>query len=289
MLGHKVFQVLRERYPTTLGTLARSRRDATLRTVELLQGDDVLENVDVTDHRVLQATLRERRPDVVVNCVGIVKQRDAAKMPVPSIAINALLPHVLLELTSSWGGRLIHISTDCVFDGKRGGYTEADRPDADDLYGRTKAMGEIGTAGEAGALTLRTSIIGREVASFQSLLEWFLAQRGRTVHGYTRAVYAGVTTNHLAALVAQIVGDHPRLSGLFQVVSAPISKYDLLCQLRGAFDCRVEIVPDDTLLCDRSMQGGKLREAIGYVCPPWSDLVRELACDSTPYDRWRGR
>jgi dTDP-4-dehydrorhamnose reductase len=287
MLGHKVFQVLRERHPGTMGTLLGSRRGAEIRKVELLSGDDVLENVDVTDRRALEGTLRERRPDVIVNCVGIVKQREAAKMHVPSIAINALLPHILVETSAGWGGRVIHFSTDCVFDGKRGSYTEADWPDAADLYGRTKAMGEIGVEGETNALTLRTSIIGRELASFQSLLEWFLARRGGAVRGYTRAIYAGVTTNHLAGLVARIVSDHPRLSGLYQVASAPISKYDLLCQLRDAFDCRVEITPDESLFCDRSMRGDKLREAIGYVCPSWADLVRELADDATPYERWR--
>ena len=141
--------------------------------------------------------------------------------------------------------------------------------------------------GKPNALTLRTSIIGRELATFQSLLEWFLAQRGATVRGFTRAIYAGVTTNHLAALVSQIIGDHPRLAGLYQVASTPIPKYELLGLLRDAYGRRVEIVADDSFVCDRSMRGDRLREAIGYSAPPWPELVRELAADPTPYDRWR--
>jgi dTDP-4-dehydrorhamnose reductase len=287
MLGHKVFQVLRQRYPGTLGTMVGSRDARPFHKVELLRGADVLENVDATDRRALERTLADRRPDVVVNCIGIVKQREAAKAAIPSIEINSLLPHVLVEICSGWGGRVIHFSTDCVFDGKRGQYTEADRPDAEDLYGKTKALGEIGLAAEPNALTLRTSIIGRELATFQSLLEWFLAQRGRQIRGFSRAIYAGVTTNHLATIVARIISDHPHLSGLYQVASTPISKLDLLGLLREGYGVRVEITPDDSFVCDRSMRCDKLHEAIGYTAPPWPELVRELAADPTPYERWK--
>jgi dTDP-4-dehydrorhamnose reductase len=287
MLGHKMFQVLRQRYPGTLGTMVGPRDAHPFRSVELLQGGDVLENVDATDRRALEKTLADLHPDVVVNCIGIVKQREAAKAAVPSIEINSLLPHLLVEICSGWDGRVIHFSTDCVFDGKRGQYTEADRPDAEDLYGKTKALGEIGLAGETNALTLRTSIIGRELATFGSLLEWLLGQRGRQIRGFSRAIYAGVTTNHLATIVARIIADHPHLSGLYQVASTPISKLDLLGLLREGYGVRVEITPDDSLVCDRSMRCDKLHEAIGYTAPPWPELVRELTADPTPYERWR--
>jgi dTDP-4-dehydrorhamnose reductase len=287
MLGHKMFQVLRRSHPDTLGTIAGSRRDPRIARVDLLQTDAIRENVDATDSRALTSTLRDVRPDVVVNCVGVVKQRDAAKRAVPSIAINSLLPHVLVEACAEWNGRVVHFSTDCVFSGKRGDYTEDHASDAEDLYGQTKSLGEIGSAGEPNALTLRTSIIGRELAHFQSLLEWFLAQRGGKVRGFTRGIYAGVTTNHLAALVARIVAEHPRLAGVYQVASTPITKYDLLCRLREAYGIQVDITPDTDFFCDRSMRGDKLRAAIGYVCPPWPELVAELASDPTPYERWR--
>ncbi|MGA2988810.1 MAG: sugar nucleotide-binding protein, partial [Terriglobia bacterium] len=148
------------------------------------------------DFNALEATLSALRPDYVVNCVGVIKQRTEAISPIPSITINSLLPHKLAQMAARWGGRIIHFSTDCVFSGKRGWYTEEDPSDAEDLYGRSKFLGEVVVAN---ALTLRTSIIGRELVEHRSLLDWFLAQNHKTVHGYRRVIYSGVTTNYLAA------------------------------------------------------------------------------------------
>lgn len=287
MLGHKMLQTLRLRYPEVLGAVFGTRDSSGLRKVDLLQGPGILEHVDASDRACLESILGSERPDVVVNCVGVIKQREDARRPVPAILLNTLLPHDLVRICSAWGGRVIHFSTDCVFDGKAGNYSEDDLPNAEDLYGRTKALGEIGLWGEPNALTLRTSIIGRELAHFQSLLEWFLSQRGKTVRGFTRAIYSGVTTNHLASIVSRIISDNPKLSGLYQVASAPISKHDLLCMIRDAFGLQLEIVPDDSTTVDRSMRADKLRQAIGYECLPWSSLVKELAEDATPYERWR--
>jgi dTDP-4-dehydrorhamnose reductase len=184
-------------------------------------------------------------------------------------------------MAARWGGRVIHFSTDCVFSGKRGGYTEEDPSDGEDLYGKTKFLGEVAVAN---ALTLRTSIIGRELTEHRSLLDWFLAQNHNTVRGYRRVIYSGVTTNYLAELVASIIQEHPGLHGMYQVASEPISKYNLLSLLRDAYRLDVEIVPDDGEVSDRSMKGDKLLAAIGYRCPPWPVLVRQLAEDDTPYE-----
>lgn len=237
----------------------------------------------MADFPALRGWLSSVRPAFIVNCAGIVKQRSEARDPVPSITVNSLLPHQLASAAAGWGGRVIHFSTDCVFSGDRGNYTETDLPDARDLYGRTKFLGEVASEN---ALTLRTSIIGRELAGRLSLLEWFLSQRGRTIRGFKRVIYSGVTTNHMAALVADIIRAHPALTGLYQVAAAPISKYDLLCLVRDSYGIDVTIVPDVEEVSDRSMTGGKLREAIGYVAPQWPELIGELASDPTPYDRW---
>lgn len=287
MLGHKMFQVLRERFAGTVGTILGPLSGRPLAGAELLRDPGIQKGPDATDSRALGSFLRPLRPDVVVNCVGIVKQRPDAKSPIPSIAVNSLLPHVLAQMCQEWGGRVIHFSTDCVFSGRRGEYTETDESDAEDLYGKSKFLGEVGGPGEDNALTLRTSIIGRELSHFQSLLEWFLAQPGPTVRGYTSAIYAGVTTNHLASLVADLIADHPRLNGLYQVASSPISKYDLLQLLRDAYGRNVDVIPDASLSCNRSMRGDRLQAAIGYCCPPWPTLVAEMAADPTPYQRWR--
>lgn len=284
MLGHKMFQTLKARYPQTTCTLQGKLNDSPYRQIELFRQGGVLEKVDAADLSGLARILEEHRPDYVVNCVGIVKQRGEAKAYIPSITLNSLLPHWLAETCRRWNGRVIHFSTDCVFSGRRGGYKDDDPSDAEDLYGKTKFLGEV-TADNA--LTLRTSIIGRELAHFQSLLEWFLSRNHSSIKGYRRALYSGVTTNHLAEVVASLISDHPKLSGLYQVASNTISKYDLLCLLRDAYQLDVEIIPDAEFFCDRSLVGTRFHQATGYICPPWPDLVAQLATDPTPYQDWR--
>lgn len=283
MLGHKMFQTLRERFDDTFCTVRKDIRKSPFDRVELLQGKNVITGVDVTDFPALDAMLSAFRPGFVVNCVGVIKQRAEALAPIPSITINSLLPHKLAEMAASWGGRLIHFSSDCVFSGRQGCYVEEDFSDAEDLYGKTKFLGEVAAAN---ALTLRTSIIGRELSEHRSLLDWFLAQKQRTIRGYRRVIYSGVTTNYLAELVASIIQEHPTLNGKYQVASEPISKYDLLCLLRDAYGLEVRIEPDDEEVSDRSMSCDRLREAIAYKCPPWPVLTRQLAEDNTPYEKW---
>lgn len=284
MLGHKMFQVLRARYPETCCTIRGSLDEPFYRRIDLFRHGTVLEKVDAMDLSALRRTLREIRPGFIVNCVGVIKQREEAKAAIPTITLNALLPHQLAEYAQEWGGRVIHFSTDCVFSGNRGGYTEDDPSDAEDLYGKSKHLGE---ATAENALTLRTSIIGRELSHFRSLLEWFLAQEGKSVRGFRRVIYSGVTTNYLARRVGDLIGDHPRLSGLYQVTSAPISKHDLLCLLRDAFKLDVGIVPDEQEVSDRSMVGDRFMKATGYACLPWPELASDLADDPTPYGKWR--
>jgi dTDP-4-dehydrorhamnose reductase len=284
MLGHKVLQRLSTDHEV-IGTLRRSRAEDPYRRIPFLQADGVVDGVDASDFDGLTDLLDRTRPDVVVNCVGVIKQRAAATSPVPSITINSLLPHVLADRCEALGARLIHFSTDCVFNGRRGGYTEGDVSDAEDLYGRTKFLGEV--AGRPVAVTLRTSIVGRELTHFRSLVEWFLAQEGGTVGGYRRALYSGVTTGVMADVVAGLITDHPGLSGLYQVAGPWIDKFDLLGLVRDAFDVDVEIVPDDRVVVDRTMHGGRFREETGIVIPSWKEMIGDMAGDPTPYEEWR--
>ncbi|MGC1460918.1 MAG: SDR family oxidoreductase [Terracidiphilus sp.] len=283
MLGHKMFQVLRERFADTFCTVRGDIRTSALDRVELLQGNDVISGVDVTAFPSLYAILSAFQPEYLINCVGMIKQRAEAASPIPSITINSLLPHKLAEAVARWGGRVIHFSTDCVFSGQRGSYLEGDASDAEDLYGKTKYLGEVSAPN---ALALRTSMIGRELREHRSLLDWFLAQNHGKVRGYRRVIYSGVTTNHLAELVASIIQEHPSLHGLYQVSSEPISKHDLLCLIREAYQLDIQIEPDDLEVSDRSMRCDRLRGAIDYRCPPWSVLAHQLADDGSPYGKW---
>jgi dTDP-4-dehydrorhamnose reductase len=281
MLGHKVFQVLSRIYPETLCTIRGSRTDPAFDAIGITD-NRVVEHVDATELGALDRLLTELRPTVIVNCIGVVKQRLGAEA-IPSITINSLLPHRLAAAAARWGGRVIHFSTDCVFNGSKGNYREEDASDAEDLYGRSKYLGEVASEN---ALTLRTSIIGRELKHHASLLEWFLRQEGGRVRGFTQAWWSGVTTNHLAELVARIIQEYPALSGLYQVSSGKISKYELLLRLRDAFELNIEIEPSSEPFCDRSLQGDRLRRAMGYRCPEWDVLIGELVRDPTSYTKW---
>lgn len=279
MLGHKMVQELGRRFDTWC-TIRGRREDPFHAPYPFLRGERVLEGVDVMDLQSLEALISHHRFDAVVNCVGVIKQRDDATVAIPSITINALLPHRLAVLVGSWGGRVVHFSTDCVFSGRRGDYSEEDESDALDLYGKSKFLGEVATEH---ALTLRTSIIGRELHHHHSLLDWFLSQQGKTIRGFRRHWWSGVTTNHLADLVGDVLGRHPGLHGLYQVSSGRINKYDLLTRARDAYGVDVEIIPDDEPYLDRSLKGARLRTAIGYEPPAWEAMFAQLTSDPTEY------
>ncbi|MPZ46242.1 MAG: sugar nucleotide-binding protein [Betaproteobacteria bacterium] len=233
---------------------------------------NLITNVDVEKFDALSGLFGQVRPDAVINCVGLVKQLAESNDALAAISLNAVLPHRLVRLCRLAGARLVHISTDCVFDGSRGGYVENDRPDAYDLYGRSKLLGEVD---DENAITLRTSIIGRELSSARGLIDWFLSQEHR-IKGYSRAVFSGLPTMELARVIRDFVLPHPELHGLYHVSAEPISKYDLLTIVAKVYGKSIDIVPDDELVIDRSLNSDRFRAATGYVAPGWHDLVRAM-------------
>lgn len=279
MLGHKLWQTAR----TRADTWATVRDVGTSRTGEPFDTSRLISGVQAESFDTVVRALAAVRPDVVVSCVGVVKQRGDAKDPIVSLTVNSLFPHRLAALCAAAGARLIHISTDCVFAGRKGGYRESDEPDAADLYGRSKQLGEV--AGP-GALTLRTSIVGRELATSQGLVEWFLAQQGRAP-GFTKAVFSGLTTIELSRVILEVIESHSALEGIYHVASSPIAKYDLLVLLNRAYGRGLTIEPNDSVRIDRSLDGARFREATGYTAPGWPAMVAEMAADETPYNRWR--
>lgn len=280
MLGHKLWQHLQDRGDAWATVRSRAELPSAL-----FAGPRVIEGVDAFVFESIERAIAQARPAVVVNCIGVVKQLAAAKDPVTSITINALLPHRLHAACQAAGARLVHISTDCVFSGDKGRYRESDRPDAHDLYGRSKLLGEA----TDGALTLRTSIIGRELRSQSGLVEWFLSQRGKRVQGFTGAIFSGVTTAVLASLITELIDRQAPLEGLFHVAAEPINKYDLLDRLNRAFGARATIEPSDALRIDRSLDGSALTHATGWTAPSWDEMIDRLAADETPYEDWRQR
>lgn len=283
MLGHKLLQILSRAYPETYATVRQDMSKPPCKQVPFLQSEKVFHGIDVWDIESLRRIARELRPDYILNCVGVIKQHKASAAAIPCIRINSLLPHEIAEIAAEYGGRVIHFSTDCVFDGTRGMYSEEDIPNATDLYGRSKAMGELFCDN---ALTLRTSIIGRELQSHASLLDWFLAQSGGQIRGFTKAIYSGVTTNQMAHVIELILQKFPTLTGLYQIVAEPVSKYELLSLVKDRFGVEVSIEPYDDFCIDRSMRGDKFESATGYRSPSWPNMIQELADESALYKSW---
>lgn len=281
MLGHKLWQSYHDCFDTWV-TVRSGYPDYA--RYQLFDPQRMLGGVEAFDFDTVVRALALVRPEVVINCIGIIKQLPTAKDPIISLTVNTLFPHRLAYLCQAAGARLIHISTDCVFSGRKGMYTEADVSDAEDLYGRGKFLGEVDAPG---CLTLRTSIIGRELNAASGLVEWFLSQRGGQVRGYARAIYSGFTTLTLAQIIAEVVEHQPHLTGVYHVSSEPISKYDLLCRLREAFHADIEVKPDAEVNIDRSLDSPRFRAATGWTPPTWAEMIRNLAADPTPYDQWR--
>jgi dTDP-4-dehydrorhamnose reductase len=239
---------------------------------QLFNDDNAYTGIDIRSLARLTEVLADFRPDAVINAVGIVKQRPTAKESIPSLEINSLLPHRLSVLCKGIGSRLIHLSTDCIFSGGKGNYQENDPSDAEDLYGKTKFLGETQ---DSHCLTLRTSIIGRELSRHKSLLDWFLAQSG-TIKGFTKAIYNGFTTLEMSRIIENMLVNHPEASGVYQVSSEPINKYDLLLLFREKLGHQVEIVPDASFCCDRSLDSTRFREEFAYTPPTWDAMIEEL-------------
>jgi len=227
-------------------------------------------HVDLFDSVI--SAFAKARPDIVINAVGLIKQLQSSQDPLSALPLNSLFPHRLARLCAVAGARLVHISTDCVFTGATGNYVESDIPDAVDLYGRSKLLGEVDYPH---ALTLRTSIIGHELDSTNGLIGWFLSQQGKT-RGYTRAIFSGFPTIELARIIDRHVIPRPDLHGLYHVASSPICKHDLLQLVAAAYGKTTEIVADDTLVIDRSLNADRFNTVTGYQPPPWVELVSAM-------------
>lgn len=270
MIGNTVLRVLNERPDWDVSGTVRSGNARKFFPPAI--ACKLLEGVEVASANVLLRLLEGVRPDVVVNCAGLTKHKPEAEDPLVAIPINTIMPHRLAGLCKLIGARLVHISTDCVFSGEKGHYTETDFADARDLYGKSKALGEVMYPH---AVTVRTSTIGPELQTQHGLLAWFLAQ-GAQCKGFTRAIFSGLPTVLLAQVLRDVVIPRADLAGLYHVAAAPISKYDLLKLIAEVYCKAIDIRPDDNLKIDRSLDASRFRAATGYVAPDWPEMVRTM-------------
>ena len=269
MLGHQLLKHFAQRHETRVTLRQPLSAYAPLGS---FSANNAYGGIELRTLDTLGPILAAFRPEAVINAVGLVKQRPEAAQVIPNIETNALLPHRLALACRDAGARLVHMSSDCVFSGRKGNYAESDPADADDLYGRTKHLGEVHAPN---ALTLRTSFIGRELLRKTGLLEWFLAQTG-TIRGFRRAIFSGFTTIEMARIIEMLLTRFPQAAGVYQVAAAPISKHDLLTLVKNHLGLAVRIEPYDDFACDRSLDGARFGSEFGYRPPSWEAMVAEL-------------
>lgn len=277
MLGHRLFLELSKTFDV-FGTT----RNASIPSF-VNDESKIIKNVDAFNTESIQKAIIDLQPDLIINCIGIIKQVKSSQDHLTSIKINALLPHEILSSVEKINSRLIHFSTDCVFDGKEGNYNEESEANATDLYGRTKLLGEVTTS--PNAITIRTSIIGREIKPTGSLIEWFLSQENE-VNGFKNAIFSGFPTKTFASIIKDYIISNKELNGLFQISSNPINKFDLLNLTKDIFNKKIKINEETHFNIDRSLNSNKFKEATGYEPPKWSILIKDLLTDDIPYKEY---
>ncbi len=270
MLGNAVFRFLSKTSEHKVVGSARSSNAKNFFPQNLT--DRVICGVNVENYDSLITLFKFVQPDIVINCIGLVKQIDAADDPLIAIPINSLLPHRLAKLSELTGARLIHFSTDCVFSGMKGMYKESDESDARDLYGRSKYLGEVSYSN---SITLRTSIIGHELSGARSLVDWFLSQE-RYIKGYRRAIFSGLPTVEVARVLRDIVIPNPNLAGIYHLSVDPIDKFTLLQLIARIYKKSIDIIPDDSLIIDRSLDSNRFRLVTDFSPKPWEQLITEM-------------
>ena len=271
MLGHQLVKVLRNRHEvwnTIRGQFS------SVELYGILDEACTICSVKVEDNASVRRAINTANPDLVINAIGIIKQLPSSKDVITTLTVNSIFPHQLADLSEEFVFRLITVSTDCVFDGIKGSYSEDDVPNATDLYGKSKNLGELT---DGNCLTLRTSIIGRELGSAHSLVEWFMSNQGKTVKGFVNAIYSGFPTVVFADIIADLIENHSELSGLYHVSSDPINKFDLLTLIKAEYDLDIEIERFEDFKIDRSLDSKRFRTAVGFKPSPWPDMIKAMA------------
>ena len=270
MIGHAMFRILTELKQLEVWGTVRSSSDKQ-HFNDLIQSR-VIVSGDIERRETLPRLFSTVNPDVVINCIGLTKHRPTSGDSIFSITLNALFPHCLADQCAAARARLIHVSTDCVFSGSRGNYSEIDTPDASDIYGRTKQLGEVDYPH---AVTLRTSTIGHELKSAYGLLNWFLAQKGNC-KGFARAKFSGLTNIEFAFVVRDYVITNPNLRGVYHVGGESINKYDLLCMIADIYGNKNIVIRDEEFVIDRSLDSSRFNTTTGYLAPKWHEMIKHM-------------
>lgn len=278
MLGHMLVRVFSPHHRVIGTTSSQYKAESPL--AKLLDRESWIGGIDVRSLNQVDDLVREIQPDVVINCVGVIKQKMESSNITDAITINSLFPHHLANLCQSQNSRLIHFSTDCVFEGTPGMKMVSDTPNATDLYGTTKRLGEVDYGD---SITIRSSIVGAQIVGTESLFQWAISQKGKKIEGFTGALYSGLTTMTMSKVILEIVDNFPQLSGIQQIASEAITKHDLLRKLNAALGLNLDICPDNTIIYDRTLDGSEFVEQTGIRIPTWDEMIIEFAGDQAFY------
>jgi dTDP-4-dehydrorhamnose reductase len=279
MLGHMLVRVLSEHHQV-IGTTS-SQYDSKSPLARILEKANWIDQVDVRNWQTVENAINHAKPNVLINCVGVIKQKMDSGNIIDAILINSLIPHQLAATCEKLDIRFIHFSTDCVFEGTPGIKYTSYTPNATDLYGTTKRLGEVNYAP---AITLRTGFVGRQLSGAEGLFEWVLSQKGKAISGYQNAIYSGLTTMALSRVIKQVIEVQPTLSGLYQVASNRINKFDLITQLNESLHLGLSIAKNTEFMCDRSMDGTEFTNLTNIHIPSWEEMLTEFAADQTFYN-----
>ena len=227
--------------------------------------------IDIESKEKLIEKIKSIKPDYVINCIGWIKQKKIDKKN--AYNVNSQFPLFLSQLALVLNFKLIHISTDCVFSGLKGNYLDNDHKDAKDLYGLSKNLGEIKNDNTC---TLRTSIIGPEIGLNKfGLLEWFLSQKVK-IQGYDKVIFSGLTTLELSKLISRCLFKKALYNQILNVSSKPISKYNLLKNIKKIFKKDIIIERSNKIKLNRSLNSKKFKKITGYKCPSWKKMINEM-------------
>lgn len=269
LIGSSVFRILSDNPAYEVYGTCRNDGDKNF----FENKEKIISSIDIVSINATQSLIKKLNPDVIVNCIGLTKHSPDSRDCLKIIQVNSLWPHQLAKLSDEVGAKLIHISTDCVFSGKSGNYSEIDTPDAVDLYGRSKILGEVTYNNH---ITVRISTIGHEIRTSYGLLEWFLSQK-KSCKGYSQAFFSGLPTVYFAEVISRFILPRPDLNGLYHIGSKPINKLSLLKLIANEYGKKINIDIDETLVINRSLDGSKFSNETGFICPEWPDLIKILS------------
>jgi len=279
MLGHKLYQTLSKTYDDVIPVFRKNKEH--YHKFNLYKPEKMIGNTDVTDQSKLLAVLNSVKPDIICNCIGKTTRKINSEDSQSVIYLNSFLPHFISKWSSENNSYFIHFSTDCVFSGKNGPYKPNDFRDSRDLYGLSKILGE--TNSKYG-LTIRTSIVGREIENQTEFFEWIFSSKNKSVSGYKNVFYSGVTTNYLSEVVAQLITKDSKSHGLLQVASPPISKLNLIKKVNSLFGLGMKINTDASKVSNKILSPVKFTITSGIKTQTWDEMLNTLKKENSYYE-----